>query len=430
MEKEKKKNKFTPTTPTADTGTAERDVYAETIEALIKMNQLEGQSTEVAKAGYEIRRGFAAEWNATQKATYLITAQIVDDTKAKIKEETEASAALVKQASDELKMRQQQADIVKKAKGDIAESATKSGAAIDLERATLGLTAIEKDLYLKMADIDSLVRKRVETLDKGSTTYADDIAEISKAAEKAKKDLTDLSNIKHEFDTSWANGAQQAFAAYADSADNAAKQSKDGILSAFSAMEQGLVNFATGVKTSWADMAKAILLDLEKIIAKQAVAGLVGGLGSLFKSKNSGGGPEGTASFIGPPSDLAASAMGNVFDTGGLVTAFASGGVISQPTMFGMGSGGLGIAGEAGPEAIMPLSRGPDGKLGVSVATSGGSSSGGTTIGSISIVVNESKSAKDTANEVSSKIQAEIMRNQMKSLLVDEKRPGGILSKG
>jgi phage-related minor tail protein len=48
---------------------------------------------------------------------------------------------------------------------------------------------------------------------------------------------------------------------------------------------------------------------------------------------------------------------------------FASGGVISAPSYFPM-SGGLGLAGEAGPEAIMPLSRGPGGKLGV--AMSGG----------------------------------------------------------
>jgi phage-related minor tail protein len=48
----------------------------------------------------------------------------------------------------------------------------------------------------------------------------------------------------------------------------------------------------------------------------------------------------------------------------GRVTPFASGGVVSSATYFPM-RGGLGLMGEAGPEAIMPLSRGPDGKLGV-----------------------------------------------------------------
>ncbi|MEN8833829.1 MAG: phage tail tape measure protein [Pacificibacter sp.] len=50
--------------------------------------------------------------------------------------------------------------------------------------------------------------------------------------------------------------------------------------------------------------------------------------------------------------------------TQGRVTPFASGGVVSSPTHFPM-RGGLGLMGEAGPEAIMPLSRGANGKLGV-----------------------------------------------------------------
>jgi hypothetical protein len=48
----------------------------------------------------------------------------------------------------------------------------------------------------------------------------------------------------------------------------------------------------------------------------------------------------------------------------GRVTPFASGGIVTSPTTFPM-RGGLGLMGEAGPEAIMPLARGPDGKLGV-----------------------------------------------------------------
>ncbi|MFN3659561.1 MAG: phage tail tape measure protein [Pseudolabrys sp.] len=59
-------------------------------------------------------------------------------------------------------------------------------------------------------------------------------------------------------------------------------------------------------------------------------------------------------------------------DTGGRpqVIPFASGGVIGAPGYFPLAAGGLGLAGEAGPEAIMPLARGTDGRLGV--AMSGG----------------------------------------------------------
>jgi phage-related minor tail protein len=60
---------------------------------------------------------------------------------------------------------------------------------------------------------------------------------------------------------------------------------------------------------------------------------------------------------------LFANANGNVL-SGGRITGFAAGGVVNGPTMFAM-RGGLGLMGEAGPEAVMPLARGPDGKLGV-----------------------------------------------------------------
>lgn len=49
---------------------------------------------------------------------------------------------------------------------------------------------------------------------------------------------------------------------------------------------------------------------------------------------------------------------------------FATGGVIASPRYFPLSSGGLGLAGEAGPEAIMPLTRGSDGRLGVAAAGS------------------------------------------------------------
>jgi phage-related minor tail protein len=81
----------------------------------------------------------------------------------------------------------------------------------------------------------------------------------------------------------------------------------------------------------------------------------------------------GISGALGSLSGVLASAFtaadGAAFSAG-RVRAFARGGVVSGPTLFPL-RGGTGLMGEAGPEAILPLSRGPDGRLGVTA--SGGS---------------------------------------------------------
>ena len=84
----------------------------------------------------------------------------------------------------------------------------------------------------------------------------------------------------------------------------------------------------------------------------------------------------------------------------GRVTPFATGGVVNGPTTFPM-RGGTGLMGEAGPEAIMPLARGPDGKLGVR---------GGGGGGSISVVMNISTPDVQGFQKSRSQIAAQMSR--------------------
>ena len=77
---------------------------------------------------------------------------------------------------------------------------------------------------------------------------------------------------------------------------------------------------------------------------------------------------------IKPFGDLLGGLVGNLFagtnPALGNVTPFAKGGVIATPSYFPLGSG-TGLMGEAGAEAIMPLSRGSDGRLGVAAGGGG-----------------------------------------------------------
>lgn len=83
----------------------------------------------------------------------------------------------------------------------------------------------------------------------------------------------------------------------------------------------------------------------------------------------------------------------------GKVMPFANGGVVSGPTTFPM-RGGTGLMGEAGPEAIMPLSRGPDGKLGV--RTQGG--------GAVQVTMNISTPDAASFQRSQSQIAAQMSR--------------------
>ena len=87
----------------------------------------------------------------------------------------------------------------------------------------------------------------------------------------------------------------------------------------------------------------------------------------------------------------------------GRVTPFATGGIVSQATSFPM-RGGMGLMGEAGPEAIMPLARGADGKLGV---RGGG---GGTVTVNMNITTPDAASFQRSRTQVAASIQRAIQR--------------------
>ncbi len=89
----------------------------------------------------------------------------------------------------------------------------------------------------------------------------------------------------------------------------------------------------------------------------------------------------------------------------GAVKPFASGGVIGTPTYFPLMQGGVGLAGEAGPEAIMPLARGPDGKLGVAGRGGGNSVT-------IQIATPDLESFRRSENYITGQIARAVSRGQ------------------
>ena len=111
------------------------------------------------------------------------------------------------------------------------------------------------------------------------------------------------------------------------------------------------------------------------------------------------------------------SANGNVFYQNKVVP-FARGGIVNQPTIFPLANG-AGVMGEQGPEAIMPLRRGPSGRLGVEAAGGAGGNVVVNVDASGSAVQGDSNQAAQLGRAIGSAVQAE---------LIKQKRPGGLLA--
>jgi phage-related minor tail protein len=99
--------------------------------------------------------------------------------------------------------------------------------------------------------------------------------------------------------------------------------------------------------------------------------------------------------------------VGNIFSgaLGQRPTAFANGGVVNSPILFPTGSG-TGLMGEAGPEAIMPLSRGSDGRLGVRMGGGGG---GNVTV---NISTPDAQSFRQSQGQVAAMVARAVERGQ------------------
>jgi len=194
----------------------------------------------------------------------------------------------------------------------------------------------------------------------------------------------------------------------------------DSIASSFGDAFTSVVDGTKSMGDAFRDMAKDIIKQLFEILVVQRLVGsaeqgkesgiagfLVKGLGAMM-----GGGTGGSSLAPAVPS-----ANGNVLSNG-IIQAYANGGVVGGPTYFPMAGGKTGLMGEAGPEAIMPLKRGANGKLGVQ--TDGGSQG--------NVVVNQSFNFSANGDDSVKKLIAQAapqIANMTKQSMMNERRRGG-----
>jgi phage-related minor tail protein len=236
--------------------------------------------------------------------------------------------------------------------------------ALEVERQKIGLTERAAEELSAAFDRERLVRELLNAAQKdGTAATAEEIQRANELADQTQQLTLAI------FDEAEALEKVKE-------ASKAAKKEQEDLANSIKSTSDKFINAVKNAE-SFEDALKAIGLQLLELAANAALG--KGPLGGAFNDLI-GVSADGIAGLLTSSGSSAASASaasslpagfakGGVFSSG-RVTPFASGGIVSGPTTFPM-SNGTGLMGEAGPEAIMPLSRGPGGKLGVAASGTG-----------------------------------------------------------
>jgi len=179
----------------------------------------------------------------------------------------------------------------------------------------------------------------------------------------------------------------------------------------FKGLEDAIVSFTTTGSFNFKQFAMSVVEDLTRMVTRMLIiAPILQAIQSLLPGSNFLTGTSALSTVKLRPGGLFAN--GGVFD----------GGMVTRPTVFPFASGGagrFGLMGEAGPEAIIPLKRGTDGRLGVA----GG---GGTT----NVVVNvDATGSSVQGDQAQSAALGRAVAGAVQAELIKQKRPGGLLAK-
>lgn len=195
----------------------------------------------------------------------------------------------------------------------------------------------------ELANNRALLQMEGKWTSESQQQYEQRLAIINDFHRKARQSYDEFWQYRSAREEDWTLGLSEGLNNYLDEARNVYQQTADAVGNAMRGMEDALVSFVTKGKMDFRSLADSIIADIARIQIRKMIAGAFDsiGLGSLLK----------------PNAD------GNVYHSKSL-SAY-SGGIYNTPQLFTFAKG-AGVFAEAGPEAIMPLKRGKDGKLGVS----------------------------------------------------------------
>ncbi|WP_426759111.1 phage tail tape measure protein [Enterobacter cloacae complex sp. 370H10] len=286
-----------------------------------------------------------------------------------------SSAELAKwtqKADENVRKQREQADALK----DLTEAARKFRDEATLTTETAGMSDRQRSRFDETQQIDRVFAKA------GGDKSTQAVIARSEALDALDKKYKAIAAAEAD----WMSGVSRGYANWFDEISDVSGTVSDGVKTTLDSAFGNVTSMLEGNKVSWKSWGISVLQIIEKVALQMAVVSAMGGassgsgiFGSLIGSVGSffGGGAGASASTGTAVSSYGSSfqfnAKGGVYDSPSL-SAFSNG-IVRNPTMFAFAKGGAGIMGEAGPEAIMPLTRAPDGSLGVRAVGGGGGQS-------------------------------------------------------
>lgn len=329
------------------------EVYTRLIRQQKEQIILAGQNTELAKAKFQISQGEFATLSDAQKQTVLQNAALIDQTK--IKQQLIAYENALSDANASARAANQ-------------AQLTGYGQGSRLRERMQEEYSIRKEFEEKNTDL--LRQYQAKEID--PEHYQKGIALNRQYLEQRLRDQQSYYDASDAQRGNWSAGMREVFSNWADNASDYASQTANLVSSSMDGLVGSISDALSGNKDSWDDWANSVLRSMQKIVLNAMLvdslrsasnSGFFSSIGGMFGAgagAASGSTPSGA--YNSAASGIKLNAKGGAYASASL-SAYSNS-IVNTPTYFAFAKG-AGLMGEAGPEAIMPLTRSADGSLGV-----------------------------------------------------------------
>ncbi|MFV5722628.1 phage tail tape measure protein [Escherichia coli] len=372
------------------------DIYKRLIKQQKEQIALAGQNTELAKMKYQVSQGELSTLSEAQKKTLLQNAALIDQKKIREQlaayESSLADSNASARASDE-------AQLLGYGEGSRMRERLQEMWSI---RQAFEQKNNELLRQYQAGEIEEALWKQEKELNK-------------KYLEERLSDQQDYYAKADALRNNWNAGLQEGLTNWADSATDYASQAADAVVSTMDGLVSNISDALAGNVVEWRNWGSSVLREVSKILMNAAI---VNGL----KSLSGAGGWLGTVG--GWISGAVANAKGGVYTSANL-SAYSNT-IVDTPTYFAFAKG-AGLMGEAGPEAIMPLTRAADGSLGVRAIgnVNGGSGFVYSPVYHISI---QNQGSNGEIDARSARGLVDLIDSRVVSIMQSSRRDGGLYS--